>query len=83
MQKQELIKLFIENHLEVVRYIDGLDDLKLTYYANEKWTAGQQLEHIYLTIKPFPKLLSAKAYIKDKFGPINRTPWSFESILKN
>lgn len=83
MQKQELIKMFTKNHHEIIRYIDGLDDSKFTYTNNEKWSAGQELEHILLTIAPFPRILFSKAYIIKNFGYINRSTWNYETVLEN
>lgn len=83
MTKQEIIDSFIQNHQETTHYIDNLDDQKFSFSHNSKWTAGQQLEHILLTILPFPKVLVSKEFIREKFGEINRPTWSYNTVLDN
>ncbi|MGG8496767.1 DinB family protein [Tenacibaculum sp. TC6] len=83
MQKAELIKKFIQNHQEIIQYIDNLDEKKFTYVHNGKWSAGQQLEHILLTIIPFPNILFSKKYLIEKFGYINRETWNYQTVLEN
>lgn len=83
MTKQELIADFIRNHQETMEYIDKLDDQKFSYSHNGKWTAGQQLQHILLTILPFSKVLPSKEFIREKFGEIDRPTWNYETVLEN
>lgn len=83
MTKQELIKTFIHNHEETVYYINALTDAEFVYSLPQKWSAGQQLKHILLTLLPFPKVLSSKSFILEKFGKINRDTWSYETVLEN
>lgn len=83
MKKQELIADFINNHEELIRYVDRLDDRGFSYSYDNKWTPGQQLEHILRTIIPFPKVLSSKAFILEKFGKINRSTWDYTTVLEN
>lgn len=83
MQKQGLINEFVKNHQKVIQYIDSLDDIEFSYTNNEKWTAGQQLEHILLTIIPLSKVLFSKEYIISKFGKIDRRTWNYEMVLEN
>lgn len=82
MRKQELMNEFVENHLQTIRYIDQLSDLEFNYKLNEKWTAGQQLQHILLTITPFPKALLSKEYLLKKFGKIDRPTWDYKTVLE-
>lgn len=83
MTKQELIAAFIANHQQAVQYIDGLDDAEFSYRYPDKWTAGQQLEHLLLTIAPFPGVLASKEFILEKFGTINRATWDYKTVLEN
>ena len=83
MTKQELITAFIENHQQAVQYINRLEDRSFNYRYLDKWTAGQQLEHLLLTIIPFTKALSSKTFIMEKFGTIGRTVWDYETVLVN
>lgn len=81
MVKQELIAVFVANHQQVVQYIDGLEDSKFSYRYQDKWTAGEHLAHILLTITPFPKVLSSKAFISAQVGTVDRQIWDYETVL--
>lgn len=83
MTKQKLILSFIQNHQETISYINDLDEQQFVYRYNTKWAAGQHLQHILLTIIPFPKVLASKTFILEKFGEINRLTWNYETVLEN
>lgn len=83
MLQQELIAVFVRNHLETVQYIDGLSDKQFSYRYQQKWTAGEHLQHILLTILPFPRVLSSKQFIRDTFGTIDRAAWDYDTVLQN
>lgn len=83
MNRQELIKTFSDNHHTVIAYIQALPDSLFLYRNHEKWTAGQQLKHILLTLLPFPKILQSKEFIVQKFGTLQRTTWDYDTVLNN
>lgn len=83
MTKQALLEAFIRNHREIINYVDRLNDTTFQYHSNDKWTAGQQLQHIFLTLVPFPKVLASKTYIQEKFGKPDRPAWSYDTVLEN
>lgn len=83
MTKQELIQAFIENHKTAAAYIGSLSDAQLRYAAEGKWSPAQQLQHISLTIAPFPKVLSSKHYLSEKFGTIDRPVWDCETVMEH
>lgn len=83
MTKQELLKDFTQNHLQIIHYIDHLPSQKFNYHSPGKWTTGQPLQHILLTITPFPKVLASKVVIREKFGEINRPTWDYSTVLEN
>jgi hypothetical protein len=83
MKKQELIKTFFNNHQEMIDHVNSLTDEQFTYSYNGKWTAGQQFNHVYLTLLPFPKILPSKDFILQKFGKINRPVWSYDTVIEN
>lgn len=82
MTKQVLIATFCANHQTFMDYINSLTDDELVSSFHEKWTAAQQLSHVYLCLLPFPKVLAAKAYILQKFGKINRTIWDYDMVIE-
>lgn len=83
MTKQELILDFIQNHRETSSYINDLVEEEFMYRYHNKWSAGQHLKHILLTIMPFSKVLASKEFILTKFGTLNRPTWSNEMVLAN
>lgn len=83
MTKQELIKTFYDNHQEMIDYVNSLTGEQCTFGYNGKWTAGQQFHHVCLVISPFPKILSSKEFILQKFGKINRPTWNFDTVIEN
>jgi DinB superfamily len=80
--KKQIIDAFIHNHQEAADYIKALTDAEFLFSYENKWTAGQQLKHIYLTLLPFTKALASKEYLKDKFGVLDRETWNLESIME-
>lgn len=82
MEKQALINVFTGNHQEVIDYMQSLTDDQFTSGKEGKWTAGQQFQHIYLTLLPFPKILPSKEYIREKFGKINRERWDTDTLIE-
>ncbi|MEO8238392.1 MAG: DinB family protein [Flavobacterium sp.] len=83
MTKQELITTFYNNHQEMIDYVNLLTNEQFTYNDGEKWTAGQQFNHVYLVISVFPKILSSKEFILQKFGKINRSTWNYDLVIEN
>jgi hypothetical protein len=81
MTKQELIEKFYQNHKELSDYVDSLPDDKFTHLQNEKWTAGQQLSHVYLCLKPISQALTSKEFIENKFGRISRPTMDYNDVI--
>ena len=83
MTKQKLIETFYNNHQEMIDFVNLLTDEQFTHSYDGKWTAGQQLSHVYLTLLPFPKVLSSKDFIEQKFGKIKRSTWGYDTVIEN
>lgn len=83
MEKQELLNAFKDNHQKFTQFVDHLDPEKFVYTYHNKWSAGQQLKHVLLTLTPFPKILPSQSYIAEKFGTIDRMTWNYETVLNN
>lgn len=83
MTKRKLIETFYNNHQEMIDFVNSLTDEQFIYSHDGKWTAGQQFSHVYLTLLPFPKVLSSKDYIVQKFGKINRSTWDYNTVIEN
>jgi len=83
MERHEIIPRLKESHSSFVKYIDGLTDDEFLYKYQEKWTAGQQLEHIYLAVRPvvlafkLPKFL-----IGTIFGQAKHSGRTYDELVK-
>ena len=83
MDKQAIIKRLTENHHAFISCIQQLSNEAFMYSPNEKWTAGQQLEHIYFSVKPvnlafrFPKFL-----MKLIWGKANRQSRRYDDLIQ-
>jgi len=67
----------------MIDYIHTLTDEQFLYSYKGKWTAGQQFQHVSLTITPFLKALFSKESIIEKFGKINRPTWDYDTVIEN
>jgi uncharacterized damage-inducible protein DinB len=83
MTKQELIATFCTNHQALINYIDSLSLEKFMLSQYGKWTAGQQLSHIYLCLKPIAQALASKEFIAQKFGTIDREVMEYSEVISS
>ncbi|WP_447636225.1 DinB family protein [Flavobacterium microcysteis] len=83
MNTSELITLFRNNHLELADYVNALPEDQFLHSKNGKWTAGQQLSHVYLCLLPISKALPSKEFLIQKFGKIERPLWDYDTVLAN
>jgi hypothetical protein len=83
MNKQALIESLTENHLAFIASIEQLSNEEFYDSQYEKWTAGQQLEHILLSVKPvglafrFPLFL-----LKLIWGRANRESKRYDALIQ-
>lgn len=83
MDKQTLIKKLTENHQEFIACVDQLSTEEFSVSKNDKWTAGQQLEHIYLSVKPVGLGFSLpKFLLKLIWGKSNREGRSYDALIE-
>jgi hypothetical protein len=83
MDKHNLIKKLSENHQEFIACVDQLSPEEFSASKNEKWTAGQQLEHIYLSVKPVGLGFSLpKFLLKLIWGKSNREGRSYDALIE-
>ena len=83
MERQKIIELLKENHRLFINYINSLTNEEFLITYQEKWTAGQQLDHIYLAVKPVVLALSLpKLITRFLFGKANRPSKTYEDLVK-
>ncbi len=83
MNRTELIVNFKEVHLVFVGYINRLSEESFLARFEEKWSAGQQLEHLIKSVEPLVQVLGAKDFIRSKFGTIDRPVLTYAELIKN
>jgi hypothetical protein len=91
MNKETIKKELTEKHKEFVDYINSLSDNDiLNAKNNQKWSAGQHLEHIYLSVRPVNMaLLLPKIFMRLFFGkPTEKRTYEqlvndYQNALKN
>ena len=82
MNRTELILNFKEAHLVFIGYINRLSKESFLARFEEKWSAGQQVEHLIKSAEPLAKVLGAKDFILSKFGTIDRPVLTYVELIK-
>jgi len=84
MNKQEITEKLIENHQRFVDFAAGLSEPDFTFAPADKWTAGQQLEHILRGVSPVTTALTLPKFVPHLlFGKSNRESIDYETLVKN
>jgi len=82
MERQKIIQLLKGNHSSFTDYINGLTNEAFLFTPQQKWSAGQQLDHIYLSLKPVALALSLPKFIlRLMFGKANRQSKTYEDLV--
>jgi hypothetical protein len=83
MDKNALIQLLQTNYQHFIECLTNLSDIEFDLEKNGKWTAGQHLEHLNLSVKPLLMAYSLPSFIPRLwFGKANRPSRSFEDLVK-
>ncbi len=83
MNKQEIINNLSQNHTVFAQYIKGLNSRDFMFSLDNKWTAGQQLDHVFRSVSPLTMAFSLpKFVIRLLFGKANRTSMSYDELIK-
>ncbi|HLP20502.1 MAG TPA: DinB family protein [Chitinophagales bacterium] len=82
MSKPEITTALTEKYSAFTNYINSISATDYMYSYNGKWTAGQQLEHIVICVKPLVQVFSMdKNAIAQTFGTTNKTGRDYETLL--
>ena len=82
MKKTEIAKEFKEKANDFVSYINTLSDQDFEKVINNKWSPGQQLEHVYLSTKPIEQVyLLPKFLLNIFFGKPKRPSKSYNEVV--
>lgn len=82
MNKTELIQLLETNHNTFIQLMEGLSAADFEKQTADKWTPGQQLEHILRSVSPVSLAFSLPGFVlRLVFGKANRPSRSYEALV--
>lgn len=83
MTKQEIIRHLTKNHTDFTTFIEQLDDKQFMFAPKDKWTAGQQLEHIYRSVSPVLMAFRLPRFVPSLlFGKANRVSRDYDALVQ-
>jgi hypothetical protein len=84
MNKQEIIAKLIENHRNFAEFVAGLNERDFMFAPADKWTAGQQLDHILRGVAPVKTALTLPKFVPGLlFGKADRESTDYETLVRN
>ncbi len=85
MNKEEIIASLEQNHVLFIEYLTQLSKQDFELSNNGKWNAGQQLLHIYMSVKPLANGLKSapKFVIKTTYGKAKNNPKTYDELVKS
>jgi len=84
MNKQEIAEKLVENHQKFVDFATGLSEPDFMFAPTDKWTAGQQLEHILRGVSPVTTALTLPKFVpRLLFGKAERESIDYEALVRN
>jgi hypothetical protein len=82
MTKPEILERLETNHNQFISYLDSLNESDFEYAFSGKWSAGQQLKHIVLSVKPLAQgFLLPRFLLKIIFGKANRPSKTYDDLV--
>lgn len=81
MTKEELSANLRNDHQRFIAYIDALDQREFEFGREQKWTPGQELDHIIRSVLPISQILGNKSFIATKFGSIDRMSLNYDELV--
>ncbi len=83
MKKEELVTLLQNNHAQYLTLIKQLNDEDFCYAPADKWSAGQQTDHLVKSVSPVNMAMGLPKFIpKLLFGVANRPSRSYETLIE-
>lgn len=82
MDKAEISQKLIDHHVTFMNTLGQLSKKDFETKPGQKWTAGQQLDHIIKSVKPFDMAMGLPTFVlKMKFGLANRPSKSYDDLV--
>ena len=83
MNRTEITTILQQNHTLFVDFIASLEEAALQKTIPGKWNAAEQLEHVYLSLRPIVLAFRLPKFIpKILFGKANRESKSYEALVQ-
>lgn len=83
MSIPELQQKLRESHVHFIGTISRVSDADFTKSVNQKWTAGQQLDHIIKSVAPVNQAFALPAFVlKLLFGKTNRPSRTYDQLVE-
>ncbi len=83
MQKKEIFDKLEANHELFINYLDNLSQEDFEFTWTDKWSAGQQLKHIVLSVRPLAQgFILPRFALKVVFGKANRPSRTFDQLVQ-
>ena len=83
MEISELQKKLKESHVHFIGTINRVADADFTNSINQKWTAGQQLDHIIKSVAPVNQAFMLPGFmLKLSFGKANRPSRTYDQLVE-
>jgi hypothetical protein len=83
MKQNDIILQLNQNHFSFIDFIFSLDEIQFVQSKPNRWSAGQQLEHIYLSIYPLTRALELPPFIlRLLFGKANRPSRRYDVVVE-
>jgi hypothetical protein len=84
MNKQQIAEKLRANHQNFVDFVLSLTSEEFLSSVDNKWTAGQQLDHIVRGVSPVKRALGLPKFVpKLLFGEATRSSTSYEHLVSN
>jgi hypothetical protein len=83
MDKKQIAHALETNHNDFINYLNQLSEKDFEFAPNDKWSAGQQMQHIVLSVKPLVQVLVLpKGLIRMLFGVANRNGRTYDGLVE-
>ena len=82
MEIEKIILEIKDHHNSFIDYISDLPEKEFLRQKNNKWSAGEQLNHIYLSVKPVSLVLSSPKFImKGVLGKSKKKSLTYDELV--
>lgn len=82
MTKEQITSELTGRHKVFIDYLQKLNEKDFTFSKDGKWTAGQQLDHIYRSVSPVVLAFTLPKFVPGLlFGKANRPSGDYEGLV--